>query len=198
MSFGRRRTCSRLGLQSSCCLDWPSLFWCHRQHDGFWSESQPHDRVCLPKARARHRRSLVAHISQAQISRFGYDARRRFSTIPGLQCCPPLSTVEWSKSSGSFAKTWSKWTMEVCWSNFHWSLFSTIKCICFSYIHTTRWPHKYGQSIEVKTQLNQRDYLNMLAQKDDAHFTIFKKRRCFLVNNQYFQLDTYQEPSHPR
>lgn len=69
--------------------------------------------------------------------------------------------------------------------------------IC-SYIHTTRRPHVHGQSIEVKTQLTQRDYLNMLAQKDDAHFTIFKKRRCFLVNNQYFQLDIYQEPSHPR
>lgn len=68
----------------------------------------------------------------------------------------------------------------------------------FSYIHTTRRPHVHGQSIEVKTQLTQRDYLNMLAQKDDAHFTIFKKRRCFLVNNQYFQLDIYQEPSHPR
>jgi len=56
----------------------------------------------------------------------------------------------------------------------------------WSYIHTTRRPHVHGQSIEVKTQLTQRDYLNMLAQKDDAHFTIFKKRRCFLVNNQYF------------
>lgn len=68
----------------------------------------------------------------------------------------------------------------------------------WSYIHTTRRPHCHGQSIEVKTQLTQRDYLNMLAQKDDAHFTIFKKRRCFLVNNQYFQMDIYQEPSHPR
>lgn len=68
----------------------------------------------------------------------------------------------------------------------------------WSYIHTTRRPHVHGQSIEVKTQLTQRDYLNMLAQKDDAHFTIFKKRRCFLVNSQYFQLDIYQEPSHPR
>lgn len=68
----------------------------------------------------------------------------------------------------------------------------------WSYIHTTRRPHVHGQSIEVKTQLTQRDYLNMLAQKDDAHFTIFKKRRCFLVNNQYFQLDIYMEPSHPR
>lgn len=50
----------------------------------------------------------------------------------------------------------------------------------------------HGQSIEVKTQLTHRDYLNMIAQKDDAHFTIFKKRRCFVTNNQYFQLDIYQ------
>lgn len=50
----------------------------------------------------------------------------------------------------------------------------------------------HGQSIEVKTQLTHRDYLNMIAQKDDAHFTIFKKRRCFMTNNQYFQLDIYQ------
>uniref|UniRef100_A0A336LYL4 CSON005316 protein n=1 Tax=Culicoides sonorensis TaxID=179676 RepID=A0A336LYL4_CULSO len=68
----------------------------------------------------------------------------------------------------------------------------------YSYIHTLRRPHLHGQSIEVKTQLSHRDYLNMLSQRDDAHFTIFKKRRCFLVNNQYFQLDIYQEPSHPR
>lgn len=68
----------------------------------------------------------------------------------------------------------------------------------YSYIHTLRRPHLHGQSIEVKTQLTHRDYLNMLSQRDDAHFTIFKKRRCFLVNNQYFQLDIYREPSHPR
>lgn len=58
----------------------------------------------------------------------------------------------------------------------------------FSYIHTIRRPHLHGQSIEVKTQLTHRDYLNMLTQRDDAHFTIYKKRRCFLVNNQYFQV----------
>lgn len=68
----------------------------------------------------------------------------------------------------------------------------------WSYIHTIRKPHVHGQSIEVKTQLTHRDYLNMLSQKDDAHFTIYKKRRCFLVNNQYFQLDIYCDPSHPR
>jgi len=68
----------------------------------------------------------------------------------------------------------------------------------YSYIHTLRRPHLHGQSIEVRTQLSHRDYLNMLSQRDDAHFTIFKKRRCFLVNNQYFHLDIYQEPSHTR
>ncbi|XP_021699713.1 TRPL translocation defect protein 14 isoform X2 [Aedes aegypti] len=68
----------------------------------------------------------------------------------------------------------------------------------FSYIHTIRRPHLHGQSIEVKTQLTHRDYLNMLTQRDDAHFTIYKKRRCFLVNNQYFQMDIYKDPGHPR
>lgn len=68
----------------------------------------------------------------------------------------------------------------------------------FSYIHTIRRPHILGQSVEVKTQLTHRDYLNLLTQSDDAHFPIYKKRRCFLINNQYFQLDIYKEPSHPR
>lgn len=68
----------------------------------------------------------------------------------------------------------------------------------WSYIHTIRKPKIRGQIVEVRTQLTHRDYINMLAQKDDSHFTIFKKRRCFLVNNQYFQLDIYKEPCHPR
>lgn len=68
----------------------------------------------------------------------------------------------------------------------------------FSYIHTVRRPVKLGQVIEVKTQLTHRDYINLLSQRDSSHFTVFKKRRCFLVNNQYFQLDIYESPSHPR
>lgn len=50
----------------------------------------------------------------------------------------------------------------------------------------------------MKTQITHRDYLNLLSQRDDSHFTIYKKRRCFLINNQYFQLDIYKEPGHPR
>ncbi|XP_055921037.1 TRPL translocation defect protein 14 isoform X1 [Eupeodes corollae] len=68
----------------------------------------------------------------------------------------------------------------------------------WSYIHTIRRPHLHGQAVEVKTQLTHRDYMNLLAQRDYTHFTIYKKRRCFLINNQYFQLDIYREPSHPR
>lgn len=68
----------------------------------------------------------------------------------------------------------------------------------WSYIHTIRRPKMCGQVVEVKTQLTHRDYLNNLAQRDDSHFTIFKRRRCFLINNQYFQLDIYREPGHPR
>ncbi|KAG7202042.1 hypothetical protein KM043_004725 [Ampulex compressa] len=68
----------------------------------------------------------------------------------------------------------------------------------WSYIHTIRRPKMCGQVIEVKTQLTHRDYFNMLAQRDDSHFTIYKRRRCFLINNQYFQLDIYREPGHPR
>ena len=40
--------------------------------------------------------------------------------------------------------------------------------------------------------------MNMVSQCDNAHFPIFKKRRCFIYNNQYFQLDIYREPCHPR
>ncbi|XP_067004207.2 TRPL translocation defect protein 14-like [Anabrus simplex] len=68
----------------------------------------------------------------------------------------------------------------------------------WSYIHTIRKPKIHDQVVEVKTQLTRRDYLNILSQRDDSHFTIYKKRRCFLVNNQYLQLDIYKQPCHPR
>ncbi|XP_066144982.1 TRPL translocation defect protein 14 isoform X2 [Euwallacea fornicatus] len=69
----------------------------------------------------------------------------------------------------------------------------------YSYIHTVRRQNQPGgQVIEVKTQINHRDYINLLTQKDNSHFTIYKKRRCFIFNNQYFQLDIYEQPSHPR
>ena len=67
----------------------------------------------------------------------------------------------------------------------------------WSYTHTIRKVVS-GQTIEVKTPLNHRDYSNLISQEDRNHFLIFKTRRCFLWENQYFQLDIYRQPSHDR
>lgn len=84
------------------------------------------------------------------------------------------------------------------WSESIADYFYTFVVGQYAYTHTIRKPKKHGQVIEVKTQLTQRDYLNMVSQRDEAHFPIFKKRRCFIYKNQYFQLDIYREPCHPR
>lgn len=68
----------------------------------------------------------------------------------------------------------------------------------WSYTITVRRPEVRGQVVEVKTLITSRDYYNMLEQRDPLHLVIYKKRRCFLYNNQYFQLDVYKEPCHPR
>lgn len=68
----------------------------------------------------------------------------------------------------------------------------------YSYVHTLRKENKGGQTIEVKTQISHRDYTNFLGQKDNEHYTVYKTRRCFVENNQYYQLDIYKEPCHPR
>lgn len=67
----------------------------------------------------------------------------------------------------------------------------------WSYIHTIR-KQVSGQVIEVKTPLTHRDYTHLLDQQDPQHFTVNKIRRCFLYNNQYFQMDIYNDPCHPR
>lgn len=67
----------------------------------------------------------------------------------------------------------------------------------WSYTHTIRRP-VHGQSVEVKTILTARDYAIMLTQSDMNHMPVYKTRRCFLYGDQYFQMDVYKEPLHPR
>ena len=67
----------------------------------------------------------------------------------------------------------------------------------WSYTHTVR-KLVSGQVIEVKTPLNHRDYSTLLAQADPDHQPIHTTRRCFMWENQYFQMDIYKEPCHPR
>jgi len=67
----------------------------------------------------------------------------------------------------------------------------------WSYIHTIR-SQVSGQWIDVKTPLSHREYTHMRQQEDKDHYTVCKTRRCFVYDNQYFQLDIYKEPCHPR
>jgi predicted ATPase len=68
----------------------------------------------------------------------------------------------------------------------------------WTYTHTIRRPEINKEQPELRMQISSREYELLLAQKDGNHYTIFKKRRCFLWNNQYFQMDIYEEPCHPR
>lgn len=67
----------------------------------------------------------------------------------------------------------------------------------YTYNHTTR-QQVSGQVIEIKKILSHRDYLTLVTQMDPNHFPVYKTRRCFLWNNQYFQLDIYKDPCHER
>jgi len=64
------------------------------------------------------------------------------------------------------------------------------------YTHTVR-KEVNGELIETRTNLSRQIYDQLLAQADrESNVTIEKTRRCFLWNNQYFQLDIYRSP-HP-
>lgn len=67
----------------------------------------------------------------------------------------------------------------------------------YSYQYTVRRLRAYNQIVELRRQISHRDYLNLLAQRDDSHYTVYKKRRCFLFGNFYFQLDSYLPPCSP-
>ncbi|ODN05751.1 hypothetical protein Ocin01_00933 [Orchesella cincta] len=62
----------------------------------------------------------------------------------------------------------------------------------WSYTHTIRQT-VHGQSVEKRTTLTARDYALMLSQRDSHHQEITKRRRCFLLNDQYFQMDIYEK-----
>ncbi|XP_020893482.1 TRPL translocation defect protein 14 isoform X2 [Exaiptasia diaphana] len=68
----------------------------------------------------------------------------------------------------------------------------------YTYMHTIRRPKIDDQVVEVRKKLNRRDYEMLLAQRDDTRQSVYKKRRCFLWKNQYFQMDVYKEPYHSR
>lgn len=68
----------------------------------------------------------------------------------------------------------------------------------YSYQYTVRQVRANNQVVELRRQISHRDYLNLLAQRDHSHYTVQKKRRCFLWKNLYFQLDMYLPPCSTR
>ncbi|RWS07739.1 uncharacterized protein B4U79_14730 [Dinothrombium tinctorium] len=68
----------------------------------------------------------------------------------------------------------------------------------WSYQHTTRRCDSGNQVVEVRRQINHRDYVNYLTQRDDSHYTVYKLRRCFIWGDTYFQMDIYKTPCHSR
>jgi len=67
-----------------------------------------------------------------------------------------------------------------------------------TYTFTVRKPELQGQIVEVKQPVSNRDYINLLAHRDDKHLPVFKTRRTFLWENQHYQLDIYRAPCHSR
>ena len=58
----------------------------------------------------------------------------------------------------------------------------TLKLVlCLNFVCVlVRKPELQGQTVEMKQQVSQRDYLNLLTHRDDSHLPVFKTRRCFL------------------
>ncbi|KNC99130.1 uncharacterized protein SPPG_05389 [Spizellomyces punctatus DAOM BR117] len=59
---------------------------------------------------------------------------------------------------------------------------------------TIRHPEVDGQRVETRRNLTPREYEALRAQADPSRAIISKKRRCFLHNDRYFQLDVYLHP----
>merc|ERR550532_647237 len=68
----------------------------------------------------------------------------------------------------------------------------------WSYTCTVRRPECKGQAIEVKTPLSKKDYEYLLNHVDEKRLPVYKTRRCFVYNNQQYQLDIYRDPCHSR
>uniref|UniRef100_K1QHJ3 NadR/Ttd14 AAA domain-containing protein n=1 Tax=Magallana gigas TaxID=29159 RepID=K1QHJ3_MAGGI len=67
----------------------------------------------------------------------------------------------------------------------------------WTYTHTMR-RQVQDSMVEIRMSISEKDFNILHEQKDSKRHPIYKKRRCFLWNNQYFHLDIYKEPSPER
>jgi len=64
----------------------------------------------------------------------------------------------------------------------------------WSYTYTTRRKDLKGEKIETRMQISQREYTALCEHADPRRCRTFKRRRCFIHEQQYFQLDIYCKP----
>lgn len=67
----------------------------------------------------------------------------------------------------------------------------------YVYFLTTKKFISDNQRIEVERQISPSEYLELLNRADPNKQTIHKKRRCFVFDNRYFELDTFVTPELP-
>jgi CYTH domain-containing protein len=61
-----------------------------------------------------------------------------------------------------------------------------------TYLHTRKRELPDGSRAEYEHPISAQEYAGLLRRRDPSRDTIYKKRHCFLYNNQYFELDVFQ------
>jgi thymidylate kinase/CYTH domain-containing protein len=64
----------------------------------------------------------------------------------------------------------------------------------YTYTYIVRMKEIEGRCIETRRNISVREYDTLMMQRDSSHYSISKKRRCFVHNHQYYQLDRYKSP----
>eukprot|EP01135_Chromosphaera_perkinsii_P001436 Nk52_evm4s169 gene=Nk52_evmTU4s169 len=72
------------------------------------------------------------------------------------------------------------------------------QCGIYTYTHTVRKPEIDGQHVEVRKAISAREYATLLRQRDPKTNSVYKTRICFLWEQNYYQMDVYSPPYHPR
>lgn len=63
----------------------------------------------------------------------------------------------------------------------------------YTYTHTIRYPNTFGERLELRRVLSGREFLNLKRQIDPNRFVVKKTRRSFHYQNQYYELDCFED-----
>ncbi len=64
----------------------------------------------------------------------------------------------------------------------------------FTYAHTVKLPRQQGGNV-IERPISGREYFALLAQTDPERRPVRKRRRCFVHENQYMELDDHESPA---